>query len=122
LPYEGKIVTKTVTYRTKCDAPISVEDDFELVLNNLDPFQVSDISPNPGSGMASFAYEIPSYQNVSISILNQEGNIIRTLLNAPQDIGRYRLNIDLSSEPQGMYSIIIQHGGDVISRKMMIVR
>jgi hypothetical protein len=122
LPYEGKIVTKTVTYRTKCDAPISVEDDFELVLNNLDPFQVSDISPNPGSGMASFAYEIPSYQNVSISILNQDGNVIRTLLNAPQDIGRYRLNIDLSSEPQGMYSIIIQHGGDVISRKMMIVR
>jgi len=127
-PFEGKILTKTLTYRTKCDTVIkkdsitSISDELDELLPQGIPFQVSDISPNPGSGMASFAYEIPSYQNVSISIVNQEGNVIRTLLNAPQDIGRYRLNIDLSSEPQGIYSIIIQHGGDIISRKMMIVR
>jgi Mg-chelatase subunit ChlD len=122
-PFEGKILTKSLTYRTKCDTTFSsISDELDELLSQDIPFQVSDISPNPGSGMASFAYEIPSYQNVSISILNQDGNVIRTLLNAPQDIGRYRLNIDLSSEPQGMYSIIIQHGGDVISRKMMIVR
>ena len=116
-------MTKTLTYRTKCDSTFnSVFEELDVLLPKGDPFQVSELSPNPGSGIASFAYEIPMYGNVSISIVNQEGLPIRTLLNASQDIGRYRLNIDLSSEPQGMYSIVIQHGGEVISKKMMIVR
>jgi Mg-chelatase subunit ChlD len=122
-PFEGKILTKSLTYRTKCDSTVnSVFEELDVLLPQGDPFQVSELSPNPGSGISSFAYEIPMYGNVSISIINQEGLPIRTLLNAPQDIGRYRLNIDLSSEPQGMYSIVIQHGGEVISKKMMIVR
>ncbi len=122
-PFEGKILTKSLTYRTKCDSTFnSVFEELDVLLPQGDPFQVSELSPNPGSGISSFAYEIPMYGNVSISIVNQEGLPIRTLLNAPQDIGRYRLNIDLSSEPQGMYSIVIQHGGEVISKKMMIVR
>ena len=122
-PFEGKILTKSLTYRTKCDSTFnSVFEELDVLLPKGDPFQVSELSPNPGSGIASFAYEIPMYGNVSISIVNQEGLPIRTLLNASQDIGRYRLNIDLSSEPQGMYSIVIQHGGEVISKKMMIVR
>ena len=123
-PYEGKILTKSLTYRTKCDKEkndsIIGVFDFEHIGNS--PFQVSEVSPNPGNGNASFAYEIPMYGNVSISILNQDGITIRTLLNGPQDIGRYRLNIDLSSEPAGAYTIVLQHGAEIISRKLMIVR
>ena len=122
-PYEGKILTKSLTYRTKCDTTWnSISEELDELLPLGEPFQVSEVSPNPGSGMASFAYEIPMYGNVSISIVNQEGIPIRTLLNASQDMGRYRLNIDLSSEPAGAYTIVMQYGGEIISRKMILVR
>lgn len=122
-PYEGKILTKSLTYRTKCDTKLnSISEELDVLLSQGEPFQVSEISPNPGNGNASFAYEIPMYGNVSISIVNQEGIPIRTLLNGPQDIGRYRLNIDLSSEPAGAYTIVLQHGAEIITRKLMIVR
>jgi hypothetical protein len=122
-PYEGKILTKSLTYRTKCDTTWnSISEELDELLPLGEPFQVSEVSPNPGSGMASFAYEIPMYGNVSISIVNQEGVPIRTLLNASQDMGRYRLNVDLSSEPAGAYTIVMQYGGEIISRKMILVR
>jgi hypothetical protein len=122
-PFEDKILTKTLTYRTKCDTSWnSISEELDILLPSEEPFKVSDITPNPGSGLASLAYEIPSYGNVSISIINQDGVQVRSLLNAPQDFGRYRLNIDLTSEPQGMYTVLVQHGGILISKKMMLVK
>lgn len=124
LPVQGKIITRNFTYRTKCDTKYNsiFEEYDDMLISNGEPFNVSDIAPNPGNGLAALAYEIPTYGNVSIAIFNQDGVPIRTLLDGFQDIGRYRLNVDLSSEPQGMYSIVIRHGTETISRKMYIVR
>ncbi len=124
LPVQGKIITRNFTYRTKCDTTYNsiFEEYDDMLISNGEPFNVSDIAPNPGNGLAALAYEIPTYGNVSIAIFNQDGVPIRTLLDGFQDIGRYRLNVDLSSEPQGMYSIVIRHGTETISRKMYIVR
>lgn len=124
LPVQGKIITRNFTYRTKCDTRYNsiFEEYDDMLISNGEPFNVSDIAPNPGNGLAALAYEIPTYGNVSIAIFNQDGVPIRTLLDGFQDIGRYRLNVDLSSEPQGMYSIVIRHGTETISRKMYIVR
>jgi len=124
LPVQGKIITRNFTYRTKCDTTYNsiFEEYDDMLISNGEPFNVSDIAPNPGNGLAALAYEIPTYGNVSIAIFNQDGVPIRTLLDGFQDIGRYRLNVDLSSEPQGMYSIVIRHGTETISRKMYIIR
>jgi len=124
LPVQGKIITRNCTYRTKCDTTFnSVFEEYDEMLTSQGAaFNVSDIAPNPGQGFATIAYELPSYDKVSISVFNQDGVPIRTLLEGYQDIGRYRLNVDLSSEPQGMYMIVIRHGNDPISRKMYIVR
>lgn len=123
LPVQGKIITRNFTYRTKCGTIISVFEEYdEMLTSQGERFNVSDIAPNPGQGFATIAYELPSYDNVSIAVFNQDGVPVRTLLDGYQDIGRYRLNVDLSSEPQGMYMLVIRHGTETIIRKMYIVR
>ncbi|MGA1308205.1 MAG: T9SS type A sorting domain-containing protein, partial [Candidatus Kapaibacteriota bacterium] len=123
-PVNGKDVIRTFTYKLKCsDTITSVFDEMDDSLPNTgEAFNVSEIAPNPSSGFASIAYELPSYGNVSIAVFNQDGTPVRTFLDGYQDTGRYRLNIDLMTEPPGMYTIVIKHGTETISRKMLIVR
>ena len=126
LPFEGKNVIRTFTYRTKCgltDTTTSVFNEYDKTFNqpNTTLF-VSDIAPNPGNGYAVIAYELPNYGNVSIAVFDQDGTPVRTFLDGYQDTGRYRLNIDLMTEPPGMYTVVIKHGAETISRKMLIVK
>lgn len=122
LPVNGKNVVRTFTYKMKCSATSVYEELDELLPSNHDSFNVSDIAPNPGNGFAAFAYELTSYSNVSIAVFNQDGVPVRTILDGYQDIGRYRLNLDLLNEPPGMYTVVIRNGSETISRKMLIVR
>jgi hypothetical protein len=48
--------------------------------------------------------------------------LVRSLLNAPQDQGRYKIAIDMTSEVQGYYSVIIKIDGLTIMRPMIITR
>lgn len=123
-PVNGKDVIRTFTYNLKCsDTITSVFDEMDDSLPYTgEAFNVSEIAPNPSSGFASIAYELPFYANVSIAVFNQDGTPVRTFLDGYQDTGRYRLNIDLMTEPPGMYTIVIKHGTEIISRKMLIVR
>lgn len=123
-PVNGKDVIRTFTYNLKCsDTITSVFDEMDDSLPYTgEAFNVSEIAPNPSSGFTSIAYELPFYANVSIAVFNQDGTPVRTFLDGYQDTGRYRLNIDLMTEPPGMYTIVIKHGTETISRKMLIVR
>ncbi len=82
----------------------------------------SELMPNPSNGQAILGYEVSKYGNVSIEIYSQDGSLVRSLLNAPQDQGRYKIAIDMTSEVQGYYSVIIKIDGLTIMRPMIITR
>ncbi|MFZ9814635.1 MAG: VWA domain-containing protein [Candidatus Kapaibacteriota bacterium] len=121
-PVNGKDVIRTFTYKLTCSATSVFDEMDDSLPYTGEAFNVSEIAPNPSSGFASIAYELPFYGNVSIAVFNQDGTPVRTFLDGYQDTGRYRLNIDLMTEPPGMYTIVIKHGTETISRKMLIVR
>jgi hypothetical protein len=78
--------------------------------------------PNPSNGQATLGYEVSRYGNVSIDIYAQDGSLVRSILNAPQDQGRYKIVIDMTSEVQGYYSVIIKIDGLTIMRPMIITK
>jgi len=121
LPVEGKIEENTITYKPTC-IPLSVYESNVFVDYGSVEEPVSQLMPNPSNGNAVLAYEVTSYGTVSIEIYSQEGSLVRTILNAPQDQGRYRINLDLSGEPQGYYSVITKINGMSIMRPMIIAR
>ncbi|MFZ9815086.1 MAG: VWA domain-containing protein, partial [Candidatus Kapaibacteriota bacterium] len=121
LPVEGKIEENTITYKPTC-IPLSVDESNVFVDYGSVEEPVSQLMPNPSNGNAVLAYEVTSYGTVSIEIYSQEGSLVRTILNASQDQGRYRINLDLSGEPQGYYSVITKINGMSIMRPMIIAR
>lgn len=123
MPVNGKVEINTITYRTKCDSVNTTVDETNVFINYGDmDSPVSELMPNPSNGHTVLAYEVGTYGNVSIEIYAQDGTLIRTILNAPQDQGRYKIALDLSGEPQGYYSVVIKIDGMTIMRPMIITK
>ena len=125
MPVKGKIEVNTITYRPSCatkkDTTTSVEDE-GYVYRGDDAMPVSELMPNPSNGQTVLGYEVSNYGNVSIAIYAQDGSLVRSILNAPQDQGRYKLTIDLTGEPQGYYSVVTKIDGNTIMRPLIITR
>lgn len=127
MPVNGKVEINTITYRPNCakvkDTVISsLHDSNVFVYRGEDEQPVSELMPNPSNGQATLGYEVSRYGNVSIEIYAQDGSLVRSILNAPQDQGRYKIAIDMTSEVQGYYSVIIKIDGLTIMRPMIITR
>jgi len=127
MPVNGKVEINTITYKPNCakvkDTVISsLHDSHIFVYRGEDAQPVSELMPNPSNGQAMLGYEVSKYGNVSIEIYAQDGSLVRTLLNAPQDQGRYKIAIDMTSEVQGYYSVVIKIDGLTIMRPMIITR
>jgi hypothetical protein len=127
MPVNGKVEINTITYRPNCskikDTVISsLHDSKVFVYRGEDAQPVSELMPNPSNGQATLGYEVSRYGNVSIDIYAQDGSLVRSILNAPQDQGRYKIAIDMTSEVQGYYSVIIKIDGLTIMRPMIITR
>ena len=124
MPVNGKVELNTITYKPSCSkGPISSVDEPNVFVYHGDDAQpASELMPNPSNGQATLGYEVSKYGNVSIEIYSQDGSLVRSLLNAPQDQGRYKIAIDMTSEVQGYYSVIIKIDGLTIMRPMIITR
>lgn len=126
MPVNGKVEVNTITYKPTCakvDTVISsVNESNAYIYRGNDAQPVSELMPNPSNGQAVLGYEVSSYGNVSIDIYAQDGSLVRSLLNAPQDQGRYKIAIDMTGEVQGYYSVIIKIDGMTIMRPMIITR
>jgi len=126
MPVNGKVELNTITYKPNCTkadtSTTSVDESNVFVYRGDDAQPVSELMPNPSNGQAILGYEVSKYGNVSIEIYAQDGTLIRTLLNAPQDQGRYKIAIDMTSEVQGYYSVMIKIDGLTIMRPMIIAR
>jgi hypothetical protein len=126
MPVNGKVELNTITYKPNCSkvdtSTTSVDESNVFVYHGDDAQPVSELMPNPSNGQAILGYEVSKYGNVSIEIYSQDGSLVRSLLNAPQDQGRYKIAIDMTSEVQGYYSVMIKIDGLTIMRPMIITR
>lgn len=124
MPVKGKVEINTITYKPNCTkGPISsVHESDVFVYRESDQVPVSELMPNPSNGQAILGYEVANYGNVKIEIYAQNGSMVRSILNAPQDQGRYKISLDMTGESQGYYSVIITLDGKTIMRPMIITR
>ena len=118
-PDKGVVTTKELTYKLDCRRiVISVEDDYIYKVG--EDIRVSELSPNPTSNSGSIAYDITEYSKVNIAIFDINGNMIRQLLDGSQDVGHYRLYIDVNNQESGTYSLVVSVNDKRVIRKFVI--
>jgi hypothetical protein len=102
----------------------SVKNDNNEMPQNFELFQNY---PNPFNSTTQIRFQLPSFQKVSLKILNLMGREVRTLVNEQRPSGSYQILWDGKDNQgnetgTGVYLCVFQAGGYVESRKVLILR
>jgi hypothetical protein len=78
--------------------------------------------PNPFNPTTRISFELPSSQFVKLSVFNMLGQEVSTLLQTEMNAGSHFVNFDASQLSSGVYVYRLEAGGQVITRKMTLVK
>ncbi len=80
-------------------------------------------SPNPAQSIVEVAYKINSIpQYVKIKIMDPLNRVMAEIDEGKKITGTYRVQLDTSIWPSGMYSVILEGRNYVLTRKLVVVK
>ncbi len=86
-------------------------------------FTLSNVYPNPFNPSTNIQYTLNTSGLTSLKIYNILGQLVRTVVNdVYQQAGSYKVNIEMSSLPSGMYVYILEQGANRLAQKMMLLK
>jgi hypothetical protein len=80
---------------------------------------ISDVYPNPSSSKAFVTINVGFPLDVKVTIINSLGAVISTKTTELQS-GKNTLSLDCESLPTGLYFVSINHGSQVITKKITV--
>ena len=78
--------------------------------------------PNPFNPQTTITYQIDSPQHVRLDVFNAQGQRIQTLVDGMRATGDHHISFDAAGLPSGVYVYRVQAGGEMLTRKMILVR
>jgi hypothetical protein len=80
------------------------------------------VLPNPTSGISDIRYQVSDIGYITVSIFDNHGQKILTLVDKEQDTGDYTIQFDTSGLPSGIYFIRLLTGDAVVTQKLVVMR
>jgi len=116
--------------------PISDEtyDELRWILTDVEEGTIPDVSrlgllqnyPNPFNPSTTISFTLPENSRVNLSIYNLEGRLVKTLIKGTLDEGRKQIAWDATDSngnhvSSGVYFYCLKAGGNVLTRKMVLI-
>ena len=92
--------------------------EFQLVnTNEADIVNNLSVAPNPTSGLLNIALDLPSSQEVQLSVIDITGKEIMNL--APVTFSNSNFEVDIRDQAEGIYLLRFRIGNDVVTRRVV---
>jgi hypothetical protein len=78
--------------------------------------------PNPASGAATIAFELPRAGDVSLRLYDVAGREVAVLVNGRREGGRHEVPVAAGRLPAGAYTCVLRAGSIVETRKLLVRR
>jgi hypothetical protein len=78
--------------------------------------------PNPFNPSTTLSFTLPHPSFVVLKIYNILGQEVRTLVHEKKEEGAHRVQFNAAGLPSGVYVCRIESGGQVSSRKMVLLK
>ncbi|RMH66011.1 MAG: T9SS C-terminal target domain-containing protein [Calditrichaeota bacterium] len=85
-------------------------------------FDLKQNYPNPFNPKTTIRYSIAKAGKVKLTVYNVAGQLIKTLVNAPNTAGTHKVSFDASKLASGVYFYNLQSNGQSQTRKMLLVK
>jgi subtilisin-like proprotein convertase family protein len=90
-----------------------------FAVNNIAAQNEFSIYPNPVSDMMNVVYKTVSRSTIKITIVNQQGSVLKTTLSESKPAGEWYERFDMSSYSPGVYLIRLTIDGQSYSKKII---
>ncbi len=100
--------------------PLLTSNEFEAELPT--DLSLSQNYPNPFNPSTMISYQLPVSGEVSLKIFDMLGREVATLVNGRQSAGKQEVRFDAAGLSSGIYLYRLNAGGEVLTRKMLLVK
>jgi hypothetical protein len=133
----GQCVTVTVTFQglpswpdaptycdvlTGCGTVTCFVDDRVAAEEQPAVFSLAEAYPNPFNPSTTIAYSVPETQEVTLSVFNTNGQLVKTLVSGMVERGAHKVVFDASSLSSGVYVYTLQTANQTAMNKMVLVK
>ncbi len=87
-----------------------------------DEFSLAPAYPNPFNPSTQMSFGIPQSGNVSLQVVDITGRSVETLLNKQMTAGTYTFTWNASNRPSGVYFILAEFDGKMLTQKVMLIK
>ncbi len=112
---------KVMKYSIRCVKDNATEVDLGNKIN-MHNFELNQNYPNPFNPSTNINYTIPTQGHVTLSVFNNIGQEILSVVNRDLDAGSYSANVNMSNYSSGVYYYQIKTGELVQSKKMILIK
>ena len=117
------VVPDTIVARVEAPYVINVQTTTGInALTFTDGFSLLQNVPNPFAKTTSIQYAIPSAQQVTMTLYDESGRLIRELVNGTQAAGSHTVSFEQDNLQSGVYFYQMKAGDFVKTRRMMILQ
>lgn len=79
--------------------------------------------PNPFNPSTNIQFSLKKAGEVNLNIYNLNGQLVRTIVNNKKHAaGTHTLKVDMSNMPSGVYFTVLEHAGNRVTNKMLLVK
>lgn len=132
-PAAARDSTGAVSYRLRqvdIDGTASYSPMVQIRLDDNAPgFSLAQNYPNPcgpGAGTSGaitmIAFELPEPGSVFLALYDEQGRLVRTILNETRGAGAQSVSCSTRDLPAGTYLYVLRNGSKISSRRMSVIR
>ncbi|MEE9430861.1 MAG: choice-of-anchor Q domain-containing protein [Melioribacteraceae bacterium] len=109
------------------DGMFEYSDEVEVSIGTPNKFELMQNYPNPFNPTTTIKYSVPNVasnfsSSVMLKVYDVLGKEVVTLVNQKQNAGRYNVEFNATNLPSGIYFYSINIDGNILSKKMMLIK
>ncbi|HAQ61925.1 TPA: hypothetical protein DCR49_08005 [Candidatus Delongbacteria bacterium] len=78
--------------------------------------------PNPFNPETSISFSLPKEEQVTLSVFNSDGQLVKELVNCKRSAGNYSVNLNAENFNSGIYFYTLETGSTKLSKKMLLIK
>lgn len=104
------------------DGSYSYSKTIEVTFNSPSNYELAQNYPNPFNPTTTITYNLPVSSKVKLEIFSITGQLVKVLVDENKEAGKYSINFNGSSLASGTYIYRLMAGGNIITRKMILLK
>jgi hypothetical protein len=127
LIYEAELVFSKAVGGDDTVIPVTLTIAFENDVDNHhselpEAFGITAVYPNPFNSSTSLSYSLPFTSDVTLNLYNLSGQMVETLYRGRRQSGLHSAIISADNLPSGLYIVSLGVSGQILTRKILLVK